>query len=217
MSPGLRSERDADSGRAVELADGVVLLPGFAAPLAEAVHRALRPILAAAPLRRMTTPGGRTMAVAMSNCGPAGWVSDRAGYRYSPIDPLTGRPWPPMPQPFAALAHDAAALAGFAAFCPDAGLINEYRAGVGLGLHQDRDERDFSQPIVSVSLGLPAVFLLGGLRRSDKVRPVPLVDGDVVVFGGPARLVYHGIRPLAAGTHPLWGDRRINLTFRRTW
>jgi alkylated DNA repair protein (DNA oxidative demethylase) len=217
MSHGLRGGLDADSGRAVVLADGAVLLPGFAAGVAAGLRRTLQAILAAAPLRRMTTPGGRTMAVAMSNCGAAGWVSDRAGYRYSPIDPLTGRPWPPMPQPWAALAHDAAAAAGFAAFRPDACLINEYRAGTGLGLHQDRDERDFRQPIVSVSLGLPAVFLLGGLRRSDKARPVPLADGDVVVFGGAARLVYHGIRPLAAGTHPLWGDRRINLTFRRAW
>jgi len=163
----------------------------------------------------MVTPGGYRMSVAMTNCGPLGWVSDRSGYRYAPMDPLTGRAWPAMPGSFAALAKKAAEECGFAAFEPDACLVNQYEPGAKLSLHQDRDERDFSAPIVSVSLGLPAVFQFGGLRRRDALRRVPLHHGDVVVWGGPARLVYHGVLPLKEGTHPAMGARRVNLTFRR--
>jgi alkylated DNA repair protein (DNA oxidative demethylase) len=155
------------------------------------------------------------MLVAMTNCGTAGWVTDRTGYRYDSHDPQTGRPWPAMPGVFADLAAQAAARAGFEGFAPDACRINRYEPGVRLSLHQDKDERDLSAPIVSVSLGLPAVFLLGGLRRADPKCRVPLSHGDVVVWGGPARLRYHGVLPLEPGHHPLTGGHRINLTFRR--
>jgi alkylated DNA repair protein (DNA oxidative demethylase) len=155
------------------------------------------------------------MSVAMSNCGPLGWVSDRSGYRYAALDPENGRSWPPLPGPFLDLARRAAAAAGFAGFEPDACLVNLYEPGTRLSLHQDRDERDYSAPIVSVSLGLPAVFLFGGLRRGDPAARVPLGHGDVVVWGGPARLRFHGVLPLKPGDHPRLGPRRFNLTFRR--
>jgi alkylated DNA repair protein (DNA oxidative demethylase) len=156
------------------------------------------------------------MSVAMTNCGERGWVSDRSGYRYDAVDPETQRPWPAMPQLFRTLAQDAAAAAGYAGFAPDACLINRYLPGTRLSLHQDRDELDLRAPIVSVSLGLPAVFLWGGLRRADRPTRVRLAHGDVVVWGGPSRLVFHGIAPLAEGDHALTGRERINLTFRKT-
>ncbi len=192
---------------------GITLLPRHAEaamllPLIDAVA-------AASPPRHLTVPGGGTMSVAMTNCGALGWVSDRSGYRYDALDPLTGRPWPEMPAILADLAHDAAARGGFAGFAPDACLINTYEPGARMGLHQDRDERDFSHPIVSVSLGLDAIFLIGGPKRADPTRPLPLGDGDVLVFGGPARRMFHGVRPLKAGHHPLLGSRRLNLTFRK--
>lgn len=199
----------------IELEPGAMVLRGFAAPDASAMFDTLREIVAAAPLRHLVTPGGKAMSVAMTNCGEAGWISDRRGYRYEPIDPDSGRPWPPMPPLFHDLAQRAAATAGFAAFEPDACLINQYGPGARLTLHQDQDERDFHAPIVSVSLGLPAVFLWGGSARADRARRVPLEHGDVVVWGGPARLVYHGVLPLAEGDHPLTGPHRYNLTFRR--
>ncbi len=194
---------------------GAVLLRGFALSREREVLRAVGGVIRAAPLRRMITPGGLRMSVAMSNCGNLGWISDRLGYRYSPDDPQSGKPWPAMPKVFAQLARDAAASAGFADFAPDACLINRYEPGAKLSLHQDRDERDFSQPIVSVSLGLPATFLFGGLVRNDRQLRVPLFHGDVVVWGGPARMRYHGVLPLKDGTHPLLGACRINLTFRK--
>jgi alkylated DNA repair protein (DNA oxidative demethylase) len=169
----------------------------------------------AAPFRRMMTPGGRQMSVAMTNCGSAGWVTDRRGYRYDPIDPVSGKPWPAMPAVFAELAARAADAGGFAGFRPDVCLINRYEPGAKLSLHQDRDEHDFSQPIVSVSLGLPATFLFGGARRNDRPRRYWLESGDVVVWGGPSRLAYHGIEPLADGDDPVTGRCRINLTFRK--
>ena len=182
-------------------------------PLVDAVTR----IAQAAPFRHLVTPGGYTMSVAMSNCGRVGWVSDRTGYRYDPVDPGTGAPWPAMPPAFLDLAVRAAAEAGFANYDPDACLINRYVAGAKLSLHQDRDEKDRWAPIVSVSLGLPAVFLWGGKRRSDPVRRLRLESGDVVVWGGPARFVYHGVAPLKDGEHPLTGPVRINLTFRKVF
>jgi alkylated DNA repair protein (DNA oxidative demethylase) len=163
----------------------------------------------------MVTRGGFAMSVAMTNCGRAGWVTDRRGYRYEAIDPESGQPWPAMPPTFAALAADAAAAAGFAGFETDACLINRYGPGARMTLHQDRNERDFSAPIVSVSLGLPAVFLFGGHLRTDRPMRVPLAHGDVVVWGGPARLAFHGILPLRPGHHPRLGALRYNLTFRR--
>lgn len=199
----------------VALADGALLLPAYALAHEAALLEAVAQVIAAAPLRRMQTPGGLTMSVAMTNCGALGWVSDRRGYRYEPFDPLSGAPWPAMPAIFADLAREAAAAAGYAAFTPDACLVNGYEPGTRLSLHQDRDERDFSAPIVSVSLGLPAVFLFGGLKRSDRTQRVPLAHGDVVVWGGPARLRHHGVLPLADGRHARLGARRINLTFRK--
>ena len=176
---------------------------------------AVKQITAEAPFRKMITPGGFRMSVAMTNCGRAGWVTDRKGYRYDPMDPTTGRAWPPMPPRFQDLAARAAAAAGFAGFDPDACLINRYEPGTRLSLHRDENERDFAAPIVSISLGLPAVFLFGGKCRSDRPRRIWLESGDVVVWGGPDRLVYHGVAPLAEGDDPLTGQCRINLTFRK--
>jgi alkylated DNA repair protein (DNA oxidative demethylase) len=199
----------------LHLAPGAAILSGFARPRETTLVDALARVTEAAPFRHMLTPGGRRMSVAMTNCGPVGWVSDRAGYRYEPCDPESRQPWPPMPDAFQELARKAAAEAGFAGFAPDACLINRYEPGTRLSLHQDRDERDLEAPIVSVSLGLPAVFLFGGLRRSDPTRRVRLTHGDVVVWGGPSRLRYHGVMPLEDGEHPLLRRSRINLTFRK--
>jgi len=168
-----------------------------------------------APLRHMVTSRGFHMSVAMTNAGPRGWVSDRRGYRYSAVDPETQQPWPDLPAALRTLAQSAALAAGFPDFQPDACLINRYVPGARMSLHQDRDEADFSQPIVSVSLGLPATFQLGGLQRQDKTQRISLEHGDVLVWGGPARLRFHGVLPLKAGVHPLLGEQRINLTFRR--
>jgi alkylated DNA repair protein (DNA oxidative demethylase) len=197
------------------LAEGAVLLGGFAAPVEASLLDALDRVVAAAPFRHMVTPGGHRMSVAMTNCGAAGWATDRSGYRYEPIDPESGRPWPEMPGVFADLAARAAAAAGFEGFAPDACLVNRYAPGARLSLHQDRNERDLGAPIVSVSLGLPAIFLFGGPTRTGPLRRVALRHGDVAVWGGPARLAFHGVQPLAEGGHPVLGRRRINLTFRR--
>ena len=197
-----------------ELTAGAVLLRGRALP-AGALLEAVGAVAAAAPFRHMMTPGGFEMSVAMTNCGRAGWITDRRGYRYGAIDPDSGRPWPAMPAAFLDLAGRAAAEAGYPGFVPDACLVNRYRPGARLSLHQDRDERDYAQPIVSVSLGLPATFQFGGSRRADPVRRVALDHGDVVVWGGPSRLAFHGVLALKEGTHPETGAVRINLTFRR--
>jgi alkylated DNA repair protein (DNA oxidative demethylase) len=197
------------------MAEGAVLLRGFATAFESELITALRDIVDQAPSRHMVTPGGHAMSVAMTNCGSLGWVSDRSGYRYDGNDPETGKPWPAMPAAFYGLARQAAAEAGFSEFSPDACLINRYEPGARMSLHQDRDEDDFGAPIVSVSLGLPAVFLFGGLKRSDKPRRFRLQHGDVVVWGGPARLAFHGIAPLADGEHVSLGRQRVNLTFRK--
>lgn len=194
---------------------GAMLLGGFAQPIERELMAALADVQSAAPFRHMTTPGGWRMSVAMTNCGDAGWVTDRKGYRYEAVDPKTGRNWPPIPDIFKTLATRAAETAGFHGFTPDACLINRYGPGARMSLHQDRDERDFDNPIVSVSLGLPAIFLWGGQERANRPRRVPLVHGDVLVWGGPARMTFHGIHPLAKGEHPLTGGVRYNLTFRR--
>ncbi len=206
--PDVRPTREA-------IAQGAVLLRGFAKPLDDALIAALHEIVAQAPFRHMLTPGGHQMSVAMTNCGSAGWVTDRSGYRYDSADPESGKPWPPMPSSFLSLAEQAAAEAGFVGFAPDACLVNRYQPGARMSLHQDRDEGDFGAPIVSVSLGLPAVFLFGGLQRSDKTRRYRLEHGDIAVWGGPARLAFHGVAPLADGEHPRLGPQRINLTFRK--
>jgi DNA oxidative demethylase len=197
------------------IAEGAVLLRGFARPREDELIAALREIVAQAPFRHMLTPGGHQMSVAMTNCGDAGWVTDRSGYRYDTIDPESRKPWPPMPPSFLALARQAALQAGFDNFATDACLINRYQPGARMSLHQDRDEGDFGAPIVSVSLGLPATFLFGGLKRSDKTQRYRLAHGDIAVWGGPARLAFHGVAPLADGEHALLGRQRINLTFRK--
>ncbi|HEY0231069.1 MAG TPA: DNA oxidative demethylase AlkB [Dokdonella sp.] len=197
------------------LGDGAVLLRGWALREREALLSALDEVIRAAPLRHMVTSRGFRMSVGMTNCGDLGWVSDRRGYRYTAIDPLSDKPWPGLPPVFHALAGAAAVAAGFEDFVPDACLVNRYAPGSRLSLHQDRNERDFAQPIVSVSLGLPAVFLFGGLQRSDPASRVLLSHGDVVVWGGPARLRYHGVAALAEGVHDALGGYRINLTLRR--
>ena len=199
-----------------EIADGAVLLRGFVKPIESELIAAVRAIVAQSPFRRMTTPGGHLMSVAMTNCGERGWITDHTGYRYDPIDPRTEAPWPAMPPVLRDLARGAAERGGFSRFAPDACLVNRYEPGTRLSLHQDKDELDYSAPIVSVSLGLPATFLFGGMARSDKPRRYRLVHGDVVVWGGPSRLAYHGVAPLADGEHALLGRQRINLTFRRT-
>jgi alkylated DNA repair protein (DNA oxidative demethylase) len=198
------------------IAEGAVLLRGFARPVEPDLIAALREIVSQAPFRHMSTPGGYQMSVAMTNCGSAGWVTDRSGYRYDGIDPQSGKPWPEMPPSFLALAERAAAEAGFDGFAPDACLINRYEPGARMSLHQDKDESDFGAPIVSVSLGLPAIFLFGGLKRADKPQRFRLEHGDIVVWGGPSRLFFHGVAPLADGEHALMGRQRINLTFRKS-
>jgi len=198
-----------------DLGPGAVVLRGFALQDEAALLAALQEVIAQAPFRHMITPGGYRMSVAMTNCGSFGWVTDRRGYRYDAIDPESGQPWPRMPDAFLTLARDAATQAGFPAFVPDACLINRYEPGAKMGLHQDKDELDFGQPIVSVSLGLPAVFLFGGAQRTDKPSRVSVTHGDVVVWGGPARLHYHGVMPLKDGHHPFMGAYRVNLTFRK--
>jgi alkylated DNA repair protein (DNA oxidative demethylase) len=205
----------ADAGGAAQFAEDAWLLRGFALDRAAALLEAIDAITAQAPFRHMETRRGLRMSVAMSNCGALGWVSDRRGYRYAARDPLDGQPWPPMPAVFARLAAQAARAAGFDGFKPDACLVNRYEPGTRLSLHQDRDERDFAAPIVSVSLGLPATFVFGGAARGDRVQRLSLRHGDVVAWGGASRLFHHGVLPLAEGSHPLLGARRINLTFRR--
>jgi len=199
----------------LRLADGAALLQGSAAARSDNLLSALHSIVSAAPFRHMVTPGGFRMSVAMTNCGHAGWVSDPSGYRYDPVDPNTGQPWPAMPAVFFDVATQAAAAAGFENFEPDACLVNRYEPGTRISLHQDKDERDFTAPIVSVSLGLLAVFLFGGLKRSERPVGIAVKNGDVVVWGGPSRLVYHGVAPLPEGEHPATGRTRINLTFRK--
>jgi DNA oxidative demethylase len=197
------------------MAEGAVLLRGFARDAEAELITTLRDLAGRAQFRHMVTPGGHRMSVAMTNCGTAGWVTDRRGYRYDAADPETGERWPDMPPLLRDLAERAASRAGFAGFAPDVCLINRYVPGARMSLHQDKDDLDFAAPIVSVSLGLPAIFLFGGLQRSDKPRRFRLEHGDVAVWGGPSRLFLHGVAPLADGEHALVGRQRINLTFRK--
>lgn len=197
-----------------DMADGAVLLRGKALALEDELLEALDVVVAQAPFRHMVTPGGFVMSVAMTNCGDAGWITDRTGYRYDRIDPESGKLWPPLPPSFLKLATEASTEAGYPDFVPDACLINRYVPGARLSLHQDKNERDFANPIVSVSLGLPATFQFGGLARTDPIRKYALRHGDVAVWGGPSRLFYHGVPNLKDGDHPKVGPFRINLTFR---
>lgn len=210
-------DRDHPEEKQTALGADVAVLRGFACDIEAGLLEALRTVIALAPLRNMVTPGGHTMSVAMTNCGAAGWVTDADGYRYVRQDPASGRSWPPMPAIFLSLATRAAATADFGDFRPDACLINRYVPGAKLSLHQDRNETDFSAPIVSVSLGLPAKFLFGGLKRTDRVTRTQLRHGDVVVWGRSARLAYHGVDALKCGDHPVTGGCRFNLTFRKAF
>lgn len=217
MAPNLdlfADDAPAQGGRVV-LGPQSVVLRGYALARAEALLAGVDAVTAEAPFRQMQTPGGYTMSVALTNCGSLGWTSDAHGYRYTRRDPLSGRPWPDMPAAFAELARDAAAEAGFPGFAPDACLVNRYEPGSRLSLHQDRNERDYGAPIVSVSLGMPAVFLFGGLARSDKTSRTTLFHGDVVVWGGVDRLRYHGVMPMQDLPHPRLGSLRINFTIRK--
>ena len=197
------------------LAHGAMLLRAFAAPQAAMLLQDLQQVTARSPFRCMTTRGGYRMSVAMSSCGTTGWVSDSTGYRYDPTDPLTAACWPAMPASFRELATAAAEAAGFHGFVPDACLISRYEPGARLSLHQDKDESDLDSPIVSISLGLPAVFLFGGHQRAERPRRLPLAHGDVVVWGGASRLRFHGVLPLGDGEHPLLGRCRVNLSLRK--
>ncbi len=192
----------------LQLAPDVWLLKQFASNAELTLH--IQAIAAQAAFRYYQVPGGKRMSVAMTSCGALGWMSDEQGYRYSPVDPLKQIAWPEMPLAFMQLASDAASACGWANFKPDACLINRYEGGASMGLHQDRDEQDLSAPIVSVSLGATAKFILGGLRRTDPVQSIDLHDGDVLVWGGKARLVFHGVRPLPKDSSVRW-----NLTFRK--
>lgn len=209
------AELFARATQSTALGPQACVLHGFALAAAEDLLTGIGAIVAAAPFRHLVTPGGHVMQVAMTNCGSYGWVSDRRGYRYERNDPQTGRPWPAMPDAFLALATDAARAAGFPDYRPDACLINRYAPGTRLSLHQDRDEDDRVAPIVSVSLGLPATFQFGGFARGDKSVRMPLVHGDVAVWGGVDRMRFHGVLPLKPGRHERLGEQRLNLTFRK--
>jgi len=196
------------------LGEGAVLMRRWLAGRETDVMAAIEGVAARAPFRFLTTPGGHVMSVAMTGCGDLGWHSDRAGYRYVATDPVTARPWPAMPDLLRAIAADAAAAAGYAGFAPEACLINRYEPGARLSLHQDKDEGALDQPIVSLSLGVAATFLWGGADRATRPRRLRLESGDVVVWGGPTRLNYHGVAPLAQGWSALGGVFRFNVTFR---
>jgi len=215
MQPTLFDRMPAPETPDESLGIGTAILRGLAKDSGTTLLDALFSVAAQSSFRHMTTPGGFRMSVAMTNCGSLGWVTDRRGYRYASIDPETNQPWPAMPIVFMDLARQAAIMAGFPKFVPDACLINRYEPGARLTLHQDKNESDYDEPIVSVSLGLPATFLFGGLERSDKTVRVPVEHGDVVVWGGPARLRYHGVSSLKEGVHPEAGRYRFNLTFRK--
>jgi alkylated DNA repair protein (DNA oxidative demethylase) len=206
---------EPNAGAREAIGERAFVLRGFALPFVDELLPALETIQATAPFRHMETPGGFTMSVALTNCGELGWTTDRRGYRYATHDPVSGQPWPAMPESFQRLARDAAEAAGFPGFEPDASLINRYAPGARLSLHQDKDERSHEHPVVSVSLGIPAVFLWGGLARTGKAARIPLFHGDAVVWGGVDRLRYHGVAPLKPASHPLLGEQRINITFRK--
>lgn len=210
----LFADAEAQPPRTHWIGEQACVLRGFALPWVERLLPALAEVLAAAPFRNMLTPGGFTMSVGLTSCGALGWTTDRGGYRYSPLDPVSGQPWPAMPAVFRELAEQAASEAGFPGFEPDACLINRYLPGAKMSLHQDKNERSYEAPVVSVSLGLPAIFLFGGLERSDRSQRVSLFHGDVVVWGGVDRLRYHGVLPLKDGQHPELGAQRINFTLR---
>ena len=212
----LFAEQDLQQPARVErIGEQALVLRGFALPRVKELLAALDSVLLQSPLRKMHTPGGFTMSARLSSCGDLGWTTDRHGYRYSPLDPLSSRPWPAMPEAFLALAEAAASAAGFSGFVPDACLINAYAPGAKMSLHQDKNERSCTAPIVSISLGLPAIFQFGGFERSDPTRRVSLFHGDIVVWGGVDRMRFHGVMPIKPGYHSLLGEQRINITLRQ--
>ena len=212
----LFAEQDLQQPARVErISDQAFALRGFALPKAKELLAALDSVLLLAPLRQMQTPGGYTMSARLSSCGALGWTTDRDGYHYSPLDPLSARPWPAMPGVFLALAAAAASSAGFSGFVPDSCLINAYAPGAKMSLHQDKNERCHTAPIVSISLGLPAIFQFGGFERSDPTQRIALFHGDIMVWGGVDRLRYHGVMPIKPGHHSLLGEQRINITLRQ--
>ena len=212
----LFAEQDLQQPARVErISDQAFALRGFALPKAKELLAALDSVLQQAPLRQMQTPGGYTMSARLSSCGALGWTTDRDGYHYSPLDPLSARPWPAMPGVFLALAAAAASSAGFSGFVPDSCLINAYAPGAKMSLHQDKNERCHTAPIVSISLGLPAIFQFGGFERSDPTQRIALFHGDIMVWGGVDRLRYHGVMPIKPGHHSLLGEQRINITLRQ--
>lgn len=215
MTLDLFASHHPQTGERQALGPQSCVLRGLALPMEHALVAAIATVERASPFRHMVTPGGFTMSVALTNCGDLGWTTDASGYRYTAMDPLTQQPWPALPAVFRQLAQEAAQAAGFEDFDPDACLLNRYSPGARMSLHQDKNERDLTQPIVSVSLGIPATFLFGGLRRKDPTERVPLFHGDVVVWGGVDRMRYHGIVPLKEREHPLLGAQRINFTFRK--
>ncbi len=210
----LFADAEDDAPRIEPIAPGAIVWRHGARADEAALLAGVDQVVRGAPFRRLMTPVG-LMSVAMTNCGALGWVSDRSGYRYDPRDPESGLAWPQMPDAFKRLAARAAARAGFDAFVPDACLVNRYEPGARLSLHRDSDERDFVQPIVSVSLGLAATFLFGGASRADRTQRIRLAHADIVVWGGPARLRFHGVLALEDGEHARLGRQRINLTFRK--
>jgi alkylated DNA repair protein (DNA oxidative demethylase) len=199
----------------LQVAENVYWLKAYALSSEKSLLADFESVIFQAPLRHMMTKMGSAMSAAMTNCGALGWVSDRRGYRYDANDPATNKSWPLMPASFRQLATLAAAEAGFDDFLPDACLINQYQVGASMGLHQDKNELEFNQPIVSVSLGIPAIFQFGGLARTDKTIKIPLKHGDIVVWGGDARLKFHGIATIKSNKHPIFGAYRYNLTFRK--
>ena len=216
MSLDLFAEQDLQQPARVErISEQGFVLRGFALPWSNELLTALGSVLQQSPLRQMQTPGGFTMSARLSSCGDLGWTTDRDGYRYSPIDPLSAQPWPAMPGVFLALAEAAARACGFNDFVPDACLINAYAPGAKMSLHQDKNERSYTAPIVSISLGLPAIFQFGGFQRSDPTRRISLFHGDVVVWGGVDRLRFHGVMPIKPGHHSLLGEQRLNITLRQ--
>lgn len=199
------------------IAEGAYWLRGHALPAADLLWAELRKHFATYPPQQMFTPMGYKMSVRSTSMGDAAWVGTKKGYGYASIDTAINQALPPLPSTFLSLANHAATEAGYNDFTPDSCLINCYDIGSKMGLHQDKDERDFNQPIVSVSLGIPATFLFGGAKRSDKPTQIPLTHGDVVVWGGASRLFYHGVQTIKPNKHPLLGELRCNLTFRKAF
>lgn len=215
VTPDLFADAPTPPTSTEQIGQHAFVLRGFALPRIERLLLALESVLEQAPFRHMVTPGGFTMSAALTSCGGYGWMTDRKGYRYTPVDPQTGLPWPAIPDVFMALAQTAASACGFPGFTPDACLINRYVPGAKMSLHQDKDEQQLQWPVVSVSLGLPAVFLFGGFARQDKAQRINLLHGDVVVWGGEDRLRFHGVLPVKPGYQPQLGEQRINFTFRK--